>query len=166
MGLIEALGIDSRILLAQLINFSVLVWVLWRFAYKPILNMLEERRLKVEKGLDDAEEAAERLRAAEAEGKKMLVQARQDASGVMEEAQVQAEKRQQEVVKKAQEEIGVLMEKERNKVAAEKATALSQIKTEVSGLLVSGLEKFFAGGIDEKRDNEMIAKVIKDLETK
>lgn len=164
MGLIEALGIDGRILLAQLVNFSVLVWVLWRFAYKPILNMLEERRLKIEKGIDDAEAATERLRDAEAEGKKMLVQARQDASNVMEEAQVQAEKRQQEVVKQAQEEIAILMDKERAKVALEKSAAFEQIKKHVSGLLVTSLQKFFEGGIDEKKDTEIIQKAIKELE--
>ena len=69
MGLIYALGIDGRILLAQLFNFAILVFILWRFAYKPVLNILEERRLKVEKSLDDAEAATKRLKQAEAESK-------------------------------------------------------------------------------------------------
>jgi len=47
MQLIDALGLDLRILLAQLVNFAILIFVLWRFAYKPVFNILEEEGLKL-----------------------------------------------------------------------------------------------------------------------
>lgn len=163
MGLIKALGIDGRILLAQLFNFSILVFVLWRFAYKPVLNILEERRSKVNKGLDDAEAAAERLRLAEEESKQILIQARQSASQLIEKAQQQAELRQQEIVKKAEEDIGVMMEKERAKIKAEKDSSLAQLKGELSGLVLLSLKRFLTEDLDDKRDQEVIKRVIKDL---
>lgn len=163
MGLIKALGIDGRILLAQLFNFSILVFVLWRFAYKPVFNILEERRSKVNKGLDDAEAAAERLRLAEEESKQILIQARQSASQLIEKAQQQAELRQQEIVKKAEEDIGVMMEKERAKIKAEKDSSLAQLKGELSGLVLLSLKRFLTEDLDDKRDQEVIKRVIKDL---
>ena len=48
--LLSSLGIDLRLFLAQLINFSILLFVLFKFAYKPILNMMDERTEKIEKG--------------------------------------------------------------------------------------------------------------------
>ncbi len=57
MKLITALGLDYRILLAQFFNFAILLFVLWRFAYKPVFNILEERRAKIAKGISDSDQA-------------------------------------------------------------------------------------------------------------
>lgn len=163
MGLIHALGINGRILLAQFFNFSLLVFVLWRFAYKPILNILEERRQKIYKGLDDAADAAEALKSAEREGKEIMVQARQEAVKVMEDAQVQAQKRQTDIVKKAEEDIGEMMNKEREKIVREKNTTLSQLKGEMSEMLTESLEKFFQENMDAQRDQALIDRIVKGL---
>jgi len=164
MGLIHALGIDGRILFAQLFNFAILTWVLWHFAYKPVFNILEERRSKIDQGLNDAEAAAERLRLAEEESKKIILQSRQEAAQVMEKAQKQAELRQAEIIKKAESDIAVIMEKERAKIASEKNATLLQLKQEVSSLVLLGLQRFLSESLNDKRDQEIIAKVIKGLE--
>jgi len=163
MGLIKALGIDGRILLAQLFNFAILVFVLWRFAYKPVLNILEERRSKIDQGLDDAEEAAERLRLAEEESRQILIKARQDASQIIEKSQQQAELRQREIIKKAEEDIGAMMNKEREKIKAEKEATLAQLKLELSNLILISLERFLSDNLNDKRDQEYIKRSVKDL---
>jgi F-type H+-transporting ATPase subunit b len=163
MGLIYALGIDGRILLAQLFNFAILVFILWRFAYKPVLNILEERRLKVEKSLDDAEAATKRLKQAEAESKKILSESRKEASKIIEAAQIQAEERQKEVVRQAEADIEALINKERGRLVAEKTTILVSLKKEVSSLLLAGLKKFLDENIDDKKDQAVIEKIIKNL---
>lgn len=163
MGLIKALGLDVRILLAQLVNFSILIFVLWRFAYKPVLGILEERRLKVEKSLDDAEEAAARLENANAESKQILLKSRQEASQIIEQAQIQAELRQKEVVRQAEESIGVLMNKEREKIASEKEASLQQLKQELSALVLASLQKFLGENLNNERDQEVVNKIVKDL---
>ena len=164
MGLIHALGIDVRILLAQFFNFAILVFILWRFAYKPIFKILEERRSKIEKGLNDAEASAERLRLAEEESKKIILQSRQEAAQVMEKAQKQAELRQAEIIKKAESDIAIIMDKEKAKIAAEKNATFIQLKQEVSSLVLLGLQRFLAESLNDTRDQEIIAKVIKSLD--
>ncbi len=166
MGLIRALGIDGRILLAQFINFSILIWVLWRYAYKPVFRILEERKSKVEQGLDDAEKAALSLKEAEAESKKIILEARQEAIKVLEQAQLKGEERQQEIIKKAELEIGAIMEKERAKVIAEKANSLTELKTEVSNLVMIALQKFLEDNLDDKKDQELVAKIVSNLGNK
>ncbi len=163
MGLIKALGLDGRILLAQLVNFSILIFVLWRFAYKPVLGILEERRLKVDKSLDDAEEAASRLENANAESKQILLKSRQEASQIIEQAQIQAELRQKEVVRQAEESIGALMNKEREKIALEKEASLQQLKQELAALVLASLQKFLGENLNNDRDQEVVNKIVKDL---
>ena len=63
------LGIQWKILLAQTISFSVVFFVLWRFAYKPVFNMLEARRQKIAEGLTNAEKIKAELAQTEAERK-------------------------------------------------------------------------------------------------
>jgi F-type H+-transporting ATPase subunit b len=163
MGLIKALGIDGRILLAQFINFAVLMWVLWRYAYKPVFKMLEERKAKVEQGLDDAEKAALSLKEAEVESKKIILEARQEAIKLLEQAQSKGEERQQEIIKKAELEIGAIMEKERMKISAEKANSLTELKGEVSQLVMIALQKFLEDNLDDKKDQELVAKIVSNL---
>ncbi|MCF7860000.1 F0F1 ATP synthase subunit B [Patescibacteria group bacterium] len=164
MGLIQALGIDGRILLAQFLNFAVLVFVLWRFAYKPVFKILEERRLKIEKGLDDADTAAKSLLLTEEENKQLLIKARQEASVIIENAQKQADLRQQAVVGKAEEEIAAITEKERAKISAEKEAIMSQLKNEVSSLVLAGLQQFLSENMTDKRDQEVVSKIVNNLE--
>jgi len=163
MGLIKALGIDGRILLAQLFNFALLVFILWRYAYKPVLNILEERRSKIEQGLNDAETAAEKLKQAEENSRQVMIAARQEAAQLLEKAQHQAELRQQEIVRKAQEDIGIMMEKEREKIEAEKKSVLAELKGELSNLILLGLKSFLHEIVDDKRDKEAIDRLVKDL---
>jgi len=164
MGLIEALGIDWKILLAQFFNFGILMLILWRFAYKPVLSLLEERRLKVEKSLDDAEEATLRLKNANEESKQILIKSRQEASLIIEQAQIQAEARQKQVVKEAEENISLIMDKEREKIALDKAASLQQLKQELSVMVLAGLQKFLGDNLDNNHDQKVVEKIVKDLE--
>lgn len=166
MGLIKALGIDGRILLAQFINFAVLMFVLWRYAYKPVFKILEERKIKVEKGLEDAEKAALNLKEAEEEKKKIILEARQEAIKVLEQAQLKGEERQQEIIKQAELEISAIMEKERVKIDAEKANSLAELKGELSTLVMMSLQKFLEENLDDHKDKELVKKIVSNLENK
>lgn len=162
-SLIQALGIDWRILLAQLFNFSILVFILWRFAYRPIFNLLEERRKKIEQGMKDSEAATVKLEASLQEGKEIVVKARQEANAIVEEAQARAEARYQEVVGKAKEDLRVIMEKEKEKIVQEKEAITGQVKKEVIDLLVLSLNKILGENMDSEKDKQVISKIVKGL---
>lgn len=166
MGLIKALGLDGRILLAQFINFAILMFVLWRYAYKPVFKILEERKNKIHKSLDDVERATIRLQEAEVEAKKIILESRQEAVKILSEAQAKAEVKHQEIVKKAEEEISFIMDKERVKLANEKAHSLEQLKSEVAGLVMAALVKFLEDQLDEKKDQAVITKIVANLKDK
>jgi F-type H+-transporting ATPase subunit b len=163
MALIKALGIDWRILLAQFFNFAILLFVLWRFAYRPLFNTLEERRQKVAKGVADADAAAEKLAAVTEENKEIISAAKKEAAGIIEEAKKQAEVRYQEIINKSREDVGAIINEEREKISAEKAASLREIKKEISDLVIAALEKVLGEKIDAAKDRDLIEKTIKEL---
>lgn len=162
-SLIQALGLDIRILLAQFVNFSILIFVLWRFAYRPLFSLLEKRREKIEQGMKDSDEATIRLEKSIEESKKTIAQARQEASGIIEEAQKKAEVRQQEIIAQAKEDVKAVIEKEREKIVSEKKAIVSEVKSELSGLLLLSLEKFLGEKMDEQKDKQVIERIVKEL---
>ena len=162
-SLIQALGLDLRILLAQLFNFAILIFILWRFAYKPVFNILEERRQKIAKGIADADEAGLRLQKSTEDSKEMISNSRREASGIIEGAQKKAEVKYQEIVASAQDDIKKQIDSEMSKIKNEKDALISEVKAEVSELVVLSLEKFLKEKMDGEKDEKIIEKIVKEL---
>ncbi len=161
--LILALGLDVRILIAQFVSFGILLFVLYKMGYKPMLKFLDERSKKIEKGVKDAEEAHKKIiELAEVE-KETIKEAKKQALVIIEEARDKGETRRAEIIKKAKEEIGQIINVEKEKMRFEKAETLKQAKKEVASLVVAGLEKILEEKIDNKKDKELIKKIVKGL---
>jgi F-type H+-transporting ATPase subunit b len=160
--LINTFHIDAGLIIAQLVNFFIVLAVLYKFAYKPVLKLLNDRSAKIEKSLDDAKKVEERLAAAEADHKKMIAEARREASAIIEKGEQQSEIRRQEMLAKAKEDIGQVINAEKEKMQAEKAETLREIKKEVVELVSLSLEKLIDKKITGKDDQEMIKQIIKD----
>lgn len=163
MKLIQALGLDWRIFLAQFVNFAVLIFVLWRFAYKPIFNILEERRAKISEGLKHGEQAKKDAAEALSHKKEIISEAKQEASLIIEEARKKAEIKYQEIISKSKLDFQVWIDDEKKKIELEKEAAIFEVKKEMANLLTLALEKVLLEKIDQKKDGEIITKVIKDL---
>ena len=102
--LLSKLGIDWKLLIAQIINFLVLLFVLYKFAYGPIVAMLEKRQRKIEQGLADAEAARKNLEKSGEKQKEILKKARAEAKVIVEKAHKQAEKSKVEIAAEAKEQ--------------------------------------------------------------
>lgn len=164
MKLFSALGLDLKIFIAQLINFSVLIFVLWRFAYQPVFKILEERRLKIAKGLADSDEAEKRLTQAEEEKKAIIANARKEANEIIEESKKKAELRYQEIVDKAKTDLKLVINDEKEKIQVERNYAIKEIKKEAAQMISAALMKILPEKVDEKSDSEMIKKALQELE--
>lgn len=101
--LIHQFGIDWRLLTAQAVNFFILFFVLYRFAYRPILAMLSSRRAGIEEGIRMQEEAASRLFSATSERDAMLKKAQHDGLAVVERAEAAGKERGEAIIRQALE---------------------------------------------------------------
>lgn len=163
MKLFQALGLDIKILIAQFINFAVLVFVLYKFGYKPIFNFLEERKNKIEQGINDAKKAAEKLEFIEQKEKEIIIQAKKEAKNILEQVKEQANKKYKTIIEQAKEDIGQMINQAKVNIQAKKAEALKEIKKEIGSLVIQALEKILEEKIDEKKDQEIIKKTIQKL---
>jgi len=101
--LFAAFGLNWKLLLIQALNFSILLLVLWRFLYIPVLKMIEERRERIADGIQKAEAADRKLMDADTEGKGIVASASKDAEGIVAGARSRAESQADEITEKAQE---------------------------------------------------------------
>jgi len=130
------LGIDWKMLVAQTISFSIVLFVLWRFAYKPIFVMLQVRREKIAEGLANAEKIKAELARTEAERKRVLAQAGDVANQVIEEARNAAARVREAETQKAVAEAEQIVAKAREAATQEHERMLAELKREVGQLVV------------------------------
>jgi len=163
MKLLSALGLDPKILIAQLINFSVLLFVLWRYGYRPLLKFMEDRKSKIAKGVEDARLATVRLNEAEKNGKDTIIKAKKEALAIIEKAKLKAGLKQKEIITLAKEEIAKIIQVEKERIKHERVEVMTGVKNELADLVILALEKVLAEKIDATKDKLLITKVIKEL---
>jgi F-type H+-transporting ATPase subunit b len=160
MALFEALGLNVKILIAQFINFVVLVFVLYRFGYKPMFEFLENRNKKIQKGIDDAESARKKLEDAEKRERKVLSDAKKEAQGFIQKAQETAKNVQAELEEKAHAEAEKIIETANKKIEEERRIIFQEVRKDMAGLVVEALKKVARGSIDENKSREISEKIL------
>ncbi len=132
----DSLGIQWKILLAQTISFSLVFFVLWRFAYRPIFAMLEARRQKIAEAMSDAEKIKAELAKTQADRKAVLAQAGDQANEMIEQARTAAARVREVETQKAIAAAEQIVTKAREAAAQDHARMLAELKREVGRLVV------------------------------
>jgi F-type H+-transporting ATPase subunit b len=133
---LQTLGITWPKLIAQFVNFSIVLFVLWRFAYRPIFSMLEARRQKIAEGLANAEKIKAKLERTEAERKRVLAQAGDMANQMIEEARNAAARVREVETQKAVAAAEQIVARAHEAAAQDHARMLAELKSEVGQLVV------------------------------
>ena len=150
-------------LIGQTIAMIVFVWFCMKFIWPPILNALEERQKQIEEGLAAADKSQEALEAAEAEAQKIIADARQQATGILDQAHARAN----EIVAEGKDS-GV-KERERQLAAAkaeieqETNKAREELRGQVSAIAIASAEKILKREIDGKTHEDILGKLAQEL---
>ena len=157
MDILNNIGINPIFLLAQIVNFAVLAWLLGKLLYGPITKMLDERRAKIEKGLEDAR-AAETARAnAEAERQSILDGARAEAQKLRAEANQQAEQAAAKIRADAQAEAEKIKANALAGLTGERDKMLSELRGQIAALAIAAANKVVGATLDEQRQRALIS---------
>ncbi len=140
-GLLETFGISWKLLLAQGFNFALGVVVLWRFLYKPVLAMIDERRTVIAKGVTDAEAAAETLARADGKGQEIVVKASQAAESRFATARTRAEEKSSAILAEAQRRADAGIQEARMRAFAEAKEIRAASEQEIARAAVLAAEK-------------------------
>lgn len=139
--LFAAFGLNGSLLLAQAINFGVLMVALWYFLYKPIMNMLEERRQKIAQGVQDAEEAAQKLSTADEAATTRVRGAELEADTILASARKSGQDERERIVKDAEARSAAIAADADARAKESAAKALRDSEKEVARLAVLAAEK-------------------------
>ncbi|MBP7811262.1 MAG: F0F1 ATP synthase subunit B [Candidatus Moranbacteria bacterium] len=156
MEALANLGIDWKLLLAQVVNFVVVLLVLKRFAYQPMLKLLDERTAKIEKGLVDAEGASRKLSEMEMKEKAVLADARTEAKRILAETDEAAAKRDAAKMTETEARVKKLLEESENKIAEDRKKMLEEAKRELAGTVLMAVEKVLSEKMDSAKEKELI----------
>jgi len=165
-GIISTFHLDWKLIIAQLVNFAIVVGVLWYFAFKPLAEMMTSRTEKIEKGLADAQKIEERLKQIEQEKKDGITKAKKEAEQIINQALVIVEKQKQETIEKTKAEVAKTVALAKTQINSEKEKMLSEVKIEVVELITQATTKILGKVIDKKIDKTVIENTLNDLTKK
>ena len=129
-------GVDWSHLTAQIISFSIVCALLYRFAYRPVLAMLEERRQQIAQGLANAEKVKAELARTEAQRQEVMTKANAQATQLIEEGRLAAARVQEQETQKAIAAAEQIVVKSRQAAAEDYARMLAELRREVGRLVV------------------------------
>jgi F-type H+-transporting ATPase subunit b len=141
MDALANIGVDWKLLLAQVVNFGILLWVLKRYAYQPMLKMMDERTAKIERGLLDAEAAQVKLREMEEKEKAVLLEARAEAKKILAETDDAAKKRDALKVAETEERVKKLLADAEVKINDDRSKMLAEAKSELAETVLLAVER-------------------------
>jgi F-type H+-transporting ATPase subunit b len=159
--LIKTFHIELNLLLAQLVNFAIVLLVLYKFAYKPILKILNDRTKKIEKGLKDSEEATKKLENISLSEKEILARAKKEAQEIIKKADESAKSNREVAVLETKSEAEKMLATAKKQIEQEKEKMIGEIKAEVADLVVAATGKIIGEKLDKKKDKELIEKSIR-----
>ncbi len=163
--LIQNLGIDWKLLIAQIINFAILFFLLKKFLLKPILGLLEARRQKIEKSLKDAERIEKELTEIKEKREGILNNANKKAEEIFSEAKEIAQSRKTETLNETRKEAEKILEEAKVSIEREKQKLVDEARGDIAELVVMATEKIIKEKLDEEKDRELVKEVLTKIES-
>lgn len=158
--LIHALGIDWKLIIAQMINFALLLFILTRFVLRPVLRLLDERAEGVKLALRNEEKATEKLASADSDREKILAEARTESSRMIETARNDGEEVKKKLIAGAKEEIAAMHVEAQKKLKDEHRRLLSEVKAEVGSLVIATIEHSLGDVLDDRTQGKMVEQAL------
>lgn len=151
-----ALGINLGFFIFQVLNFAIVLVLLYAWAYKPILQALENRQKKIAQGIEDARIAAEARANAEKDAREILAKAQAEANQKVREATERAEAAAREVMAQTETAAAKAREDALAEAAQERDRILSDVRGQVAALAMAATQRLIGEALDEKRQHVLI----------
>jgi F-type H+-transporting ATPase subunit b len=153
---LEALGINLGYLIAFALSFGILFVVLRAWVYKPLLDMLEKRRLTIARGLEDARVAADARANAEKDANRIISEAQTHSVEIIREATERASKVEHEVRAQSEAEIAKTRESAVAELERDRNRMLSELRGQIASLAVAAAQKLLMVNLDEQRQRALV----------
>ncbi len=151
-----ALGINLGYFIFQVLNFTIVLLILYALGYKPIINALENRKNKISQGMEDARIAAEARANAEKDAREIIAKAQAEANQKVREATERAEVAARDVLVEAEAAAGKAREDALAEAAQERDRVLADVRGQIAALAMAATQRLIGETLDEKRQHALI----------
>lgn len=162
-GIAGTLGINWKLFIAQLVNFSIVLFVFWKWIVKPLAKTLTERQEKIEKGLKYSEAMEEEKKKFESWKAEEMKKVRTEADSIMRSSMEVAEKQKMDTISQAQKQANRLLEQAKQTLESEKQSMISEVRAEAADLIIKAAEKIIKTKIDSSKDKELITESLRNI---
>jgi len=156
MNVLDVFGINWKILVFQIINLLVVLYLLKLFALKPFLEILEKRKNKIEKGLREAQEAEQKLKEAHDQAEKIIKKAEIKKEQILDEAEERAKREEKKILDEAEKEKEIILIEGREQIYAEREQMKKEFQKDFLSATENVVERILNEKIDAKRDKKII----------
>jgi F-type H+-transporting ATPase subunit b len=151
-----ALGINLGYFVFQVLNFTIVLILLYAWAYKPIVNGLENRKRKIAQGIEDAQVAAEARANAEKDAREILAKAQAEANQKVREATERAEEAAKAVMGEAETAAAKARQDALEEAAQDRDRMLADVRGQIASLAMAATQRLIGEALDEKRQRVLI----------
>ena len=156
---------DPGLFIWTILTFLVLLAVLAKFAWKPLLKALETRQEAIKKALDDAERARLELTRLQQESTSVIDQARMEADSILTKTRSDAERVREDLKIKAKEEADTIIRNAEQQIQLQARQALQQLRNEVADISVMIASKLLQRNLAKEDNDRLIVETLKQIET-
>lgn len=157
--------LDPGLFIWTIITFLLLFFVLAKYAWKPLIKMLDDREGMIRSSLDDAEKAKLELERLNKESEAITAKARSEAQAILAESKTVAEKVKEDTIAKAKEQAIKISEDAQKQIQVEKDKAITDIKQEVVNLTLSVAEKLINKNLNDADNKSLIEESLKKVKS-
>ena len=157
---------DPGLFIWTIVTFLVLLTILAKFAWRPLLQALESRQALIRKSLDDAVQAKQDLERLTHEAAQIISKARVDAEAVVSRSQADADRLREEMKQKAKADADVIVKSAERQIQLETNRALQQIRLEAVDLSVMIASKLIQRNLTKEDNEKLIADALEQVESR
>jgi F-type H+-transporting ATPase subunit b len=145
------------------VTFLILAFLLGRFGWKPLLQVLEERERTVRESLEQSQKARAEAEETLRKNREILANARRETAAIIEQGKREAEVLKGEMLAQARKESQDLVEQGKRQVQYEQKVAIEQLRRQVADLAIQAAERLMARSLDDKKHHELLDEYVRNL---
>lgn len=163
MEILDQFGIQPVLLLAQIVNFLIILVVLKKFFYKPIVKMLDDRKAKIAESLKNADQISEKLQKTEEKTAEILEKARSQSQEIISQAKTESQRIFDEATKESKEAGEQILARTRLEIAKEKEAMKQEIEKDTMILVTGVVQKVLAKTLKPAEKQNLTQKAISEM---
>ncbi len=163
MELLSKLGINVGLLIAQIVNFTIVVGALTYFVYKPLLNVLDKRSARIKKSMDDARKIESQKKELDEFRVEQMKKIDAEAGAFLEKAKQEADLSKQQIIAAAQEEAAKILARGEQQLTEERRRVLGEVQGQVAEMIVRLTQKILEREFSAPDQKRLLTDLTKEV---